>query len=121
MKCFPHTQTIAAASYSGLIYSGGCWFVNFKLGMDNANDPLVTIYDTIVAPVPGTDTELVPSQSYDASAQGINGVEDDNSYAQRGIWLVVTAIGGGAYPGAVDVTIGIWPSNVPTDQLPTFG
>jgi len=122
MKCFPYTVTIAGpVTYSALIYSGSCWFVNFKLGMDNANDPQITVYDTIVAPVPGTDTELVPTNPYDASAMGLNGISQDESFARRGIWLVVTAIGGGAYPGAADITIGLWPASVPASLIPEFG
>ena len=119
MKCFPYTVTIAAASYSGLVYNGSCWFVNFKPGMDNVNDPLITVYDTNVTPVAGTDVELIPTNPYDASAMGLNGISQDNSYAKVGIWLVVTAIGGGAYPGASDVTIGIWPANI-ADALNPF-
>ena len=121
MKCFPYTKTISGASASVLIYKGSCWFVNFKLGMDNANDPLITIYDSIVTPTPGTDTELVPTNPYDASAMALNGISSDESYATNGIWLVVTAIGGGAYGGAVDVTIGIWPGNILSNLMPSFG
>ena len=117
MKSFPYTVTIDA-SYSALIYSGGCWFVNFKLGMDNANDPVVTVYDTIVAPVPGTDTELIPTNPYDASAKGLNGIAGDESYAWNGIWLTVTAVGGGDFGGAADITIGLWPGNVPISWNP---
>lgn len=121
MKCFPYTKTISGESFSGLIYSGSCWFVNFKLGQDNANDSQITIYDSIVTPTPGTTTELIPTNPYDASAMGLNGVEDDNSYARYGIWLTVTAVGGGAYGGAVDVTIGVWPANIPSNLIPSFG
>ena len=119
MKCFPHTTFVSAASYSGLIYSGGCWFVNFKLGMDNSNDPQITVYDTIVTPVPGTDVELIPTNPYDASIFGLNGISQDQSYAKRGIWLVVLAQGGGDFGGAADVTIGIWPANI-ADALNPF-
>ena len=121
MKCFPYTKTVSGASFSGLIYGGSCWFVNFKLGMDNANDTQITVYDTKVTPVAGTDTELVPTNPYDASAMGLNGLEGDQSYAQNGIWLVVTAVGGGAFGGAADITIGILPASVPSDFVPSFG
>ena len=112
MKCFPKTVTA-----TGLFYTGSCWFVNMKIGMDNANDPQITVYDSIDGA--GTPTELAPTNPYDASQMGLSGISQDNSYAKRGIWLVVTAVGGGAYPGAADITIGIWPSNIP-DALNPF-
>ena len=87
-----------------------------KLGLDNANDPQVTVYDSIDGT--GTPTELIPTNPFDASAMGLNGISQDDSYAKLGIWVVIEAVGGGAFGGACEVTIGIWPSNVPDDLNP---
>ena len=113
MKCFSKTIT-----ESGSIINVPCWFVNFKLGSDNANDPQVTVYDSNGAPA-GTPTELVPTNPYDASAMGLNGISGDQSYARYGIYVVIEAVGGGAFGGAAEVTIGVWPTNI-ADSLNPF-
>lgn len=111
MKCFPKTVTA-----TGLFYSGSCWFVNCKIGMDNANDPQITVYDSLDGT--GAPTELLPTNPYDASQMGLNGISQDHSYAKKGIYVVIEGVGGGAFGGACEVTIGIWPSNVPDVSNP---
>ena len=91
MKC--HPRTLRA---SGQVYDKPCWFINFKIGIDNANDVQLTVSDTVGAPG-ATDTELVPTNPYDASAMGLNGISGDESYARNGIYLTMEAVGGGAY------------------------
>ena len=111
MKCFSKTITS-----SGVVYTGSCWFVNMKIGMDNANDPQITVSDAVASG--GTPTELVPTNPYDASAMGLNGISGDQSYAANGIYVTIEAVGGGAFSGSVEVTIGILPGKVPTGQNP---
>ena len=81
-----------------------------KMGMDNANDPQITVYDSIDGT--GTPVELIPTNPYDASAMGLNGIAGDESYAKVGLWVVIEAVGGGDFLGAAEVTIGIWPGKV---------
>ena len=112
MKCFPKTVTA-----TGLFYTGACWFVNMKIGMDNANDPQITVSDSLDGS--GTPTELVPTNPYDASTKGLNGISGDESYAKHGIYVTIEAVGGGAFGGAAEITIGILPGNIP-DSLNPF-
>ena len=108
MKCFSKTIT-----ESGSIINVPCWFVNMKIGMDNVNDPQITVYDSNGPPV-GTPTELVPTQTYDASAMGLNGISGDQSFARYGVYVVVDE-----GQGACEITIGVWPTNI-ADALNPF-
>lgn len=51
-----------------------CVFYGFLLGMDAANDPTVTVYDCGSTDTISGKTEIVPSNTYDATALGLNGV-----------------------------------------------
>ena len=92
--------------------------MNFKTGMDNANDPQITVYDSVGAPT-GGETELVPTNPYDASAMGLNGISGDQSYARYGIYVVIEAVGTGPWTHACEVTIGVWPAKI-ADALNPF-
>ena len=113
MKCF--TKTITA---SGSIINVPCWFVNMKIGMDNTNDPEITVYDSNGAPTDG-ETELIPTQVYDASAMGLNGISGDQSYCRYGVYVTLHASGGGAWTHDAEITIGVWPTNI-ADGLNPF-
>lgn len=54
---------------SDTIFTGKGSILGFLLGTDGANDPAITIYDGI----DNTGTEIVPTNTYDASALGLNG------------------------------------------------
>ena len=56
-------------SESTLIMSGEGVFLGFLIGMDAINDATITIYDN----TSGTGEEIVPTNTYDASAIGLNG------------------------------------------------
>lgn len=47
------------------IYTGKCTYHGFRLGMDGNNDVTLTIKDGTI--------EIVPTNTYDASALGLNG------------------------------------------------
>ena len=55
---------------SGSVYTGKCFLATVLIGMDEANDAVVTAYDG----VDNTGNELIPTNKYDASALGLNGV-----------------------------------------------
>ena len=55
---------------SGIIYTGKSFLATLLIGMDEINDPVVTVYDGI----DNTGEELIPTNKYDADAFGINGV-----------------------------------------------
>lgn len=55
---------------SGMLYTGKCIFTDLLIGMDGTNDPAVSAFD-------GTDNtgrEVLPTNTYDASKLGLNGV-----------------------------------------------
>lgn len=100
------THRIAAASYSAVVCAKPCWFTSFLVGKAAA-DPEITLYDSAVAPTPGTTEEKVPTGDCDVSAMGWNGMEKNhNSWCANGLWLTVTAPGGGAYGGTCDIVVG---------------
>ena len=102
-----YTLTMRA---SGLVYNRPCWFTSMLLGLDRTNDPQITVYDTTNAPVPGTDEEKVPTNTYDASALGLNGVEKERrSYCHYGLYIIIEAPGGGAFGGSAEVVVGYDP------------
>ena len=90
---------------SGQIHDGECYFCNMKIGLDNANDAQITVTDSSGAPG-GGETEVVPTNPYDASAMGLNGVMGDCSHCKDGIYVTIEAVGGGAFGGACEVTVG---------------
>lgn len=49
-----------------------CVFYGFLLGCDGAYDPQVTIFDSASTTTTGK-TEIVPTNTYDSSALGLNG------------------------------------------------
>lgn len=101
------TCRIAAASYTAVVCAKPCWLTSMLLGGDRTNDPEITLYNSATTPTPGTTDEKIPTNTYDASALGLNGVEKyHNSWCSSGLWLTVTAPGGGTYGGTIDIVIG---------------
>ena len=100
------THRIAAASYSAVVCAKPSFFTSILIGKAAA-DPEITLYDSAVSPTPGTTEEKVPTSDIDVSALGINGAEKGhNSWCYNGLWLTVTAPGGGAYGGTIDIVVG---------------
>ena len=100
------THRTAAASYSAVVCATPCWFTSILVGQAG-NDPEITLYDSAVAPTPGTTEEKAPTTTVDVSALGFNGLEKGhNSWCVHGLWLTVTAPGGGAYGGTCDIVVG---------------
>lgn len=62
------------------------------LGMDGTNDPTVTIYDHATA---ASGNEVVPTNTYDASALGANGVMFPERVACENGIVVDVVLGGG--------------------------
>ena len=100
------TVRVAAASYSAVVCDKPCWFTSLLVG-SSAVDPEITLYDSATTPTPGTTEEKVPTNGVDVSALGWNGMEKNhNSWCSSGLWITVTAIGGGAYVGTLDIVVG---------------
>lgn len=76
----------AKKTASGAISSGPCFFYGYLVGMDGVNDVRASFHD-------GADqnaTEVVPSNTYDASALNANGaLWSVPVYCQTGLYLYV--------------------------------
>lgn len=85
---FAYTNKLTA---SGMIYTGKCVLFDILIGMDGTNDPTISVFD-------GTDStgeEKLPTNTYDASALGLNGVIWHFARKmETGIYVLI-AIGGG--------------------------
>ena len=77
---------VSAVEYP--IYVGKCTYHGFRLGMDGTNDCTVTIKDGSI--------EICPTNTYDASALGLNGEVLPDQAAitcETGLTAVVTCSG----------------------------
>ena len=90
-----HAKVLTVTS-SQIITSERAVLMGMQIGPDGANDPIVTVYN-------GTDNtggEIVPTNTYDASALGMNGyVGPYDKKAYNGISVEITCA------GTVEVTI----------------
>lgn len=80
---------------STLIYTGRCFLFSLLLGLDTVNDAVIAVHNDI----DGDDAtkEVVPSNTYDASAMGINGlVLKFAKDLSTGLYIKVTNIGSGS-------------------------
>lgn len=74
---------------SGIAFSADCVLKNLLIGMDKLNDPEITVYE-------GTDNsgdEKVPTNTYDASALGLNGAVNLNVRCHGGIYVEISCSG----------------------------
>lgn len=55
---------------SGMLYTGESMFLDLLLGLDGTNDPAVSAFDGLDS----TGREVLPTNTYDASQLGLNGV-----------------------------------------------
>jgi len=80
---------------SGLLWTGDGSLVGLLIGMDNANDPQITIYDGLDS----TGTQIVPTTNLDASAKGFNGFMPGDVHIpfRVGCYVLVELSGGGAW------------------------
>ena len=98
--------TAAGAVYSVVVVDHPCWFTSLLIGRAAA-DPEIVLYDSDVAPTAGVTAEKVPNSDVDVSAMGFNGLEKGhNSWCELGLWITVTAPGGGNYTGTLDIIVG---------------
>ena len=80
---------------SALIKSGYSKLVGVLLSTDGSNDPVVTVYDSTTNTA---DTEVVPTNTYDASALGLNGAWFGHEGAiecKTGVYVEVSNLGTG--------------------------
>lgn len=79
---------------STLIYTGKGFLFSILIGTDTINDPVVAVYDDTDGDTAGN--RIIPSNTYDASALGINGVV--LKFAKKfstGLYVSITNIGNG--------------------------
>ena len=75
---------------SDIVFTGKGRVSGFLLGMDGVNDPYITIYDGI----DNIGEEFIPTNTYDASARGLNGVMlTFNKKCQTGCYVEITCNG----------------------------
>jgi len=85
---------------SGIVYTGSCLLFHMFVGTDKTNDPEITIYDG----TNNTGTEVVPTNTYDATALGLNGFCLATPIkCGTGIYVEITC------GGNVEVNIGYFP------------
>ena len=82
-KTYATGNNVSAQAYT--LYTGKCSYHGFRIGMDGTNDVSLTIAD-------GTGgTEILPTNTYDASSLGLNGeVLPDQASITCEIGLVAT-------------------------------
>jgi len=77
-----------------LVYTGKGFLFSLLIGTDGVNDPIVSIYDYTDATLAAT--KIIPSNTYDASALGLNGVVLE--YAKEfntGLYVKIENLGNG--------------------------
>lgn len=88
-------------SGSGLVWTGDGSLVGLLIGMDNTNDPQITVFDNTA----GSGTEIVPTTNLDASAKGFNGFMPGDVHIpfRKGCYILVEGSGGGAFGGSIEI------------------
>jgi hypothetical protein len=82
---------------SGIVYTGHSWLYDMLIGTDGVNNPTITVYDGI----DNSGVEKIPTNAYDASALGINGVVyNAKRKCAKGIYVEITCV------GTVEVVVG---------------
>ena len=82
---------------SGIVMAAPGLLLGVLIGMDGTNDPAVTIYDNASA---ASGTEVMPSTTFDASAQGLNGFMPGFAISCiNGLYVDITCA------GTVEVTV----------------
>lgn len=79
---------------SSLIHTGEGYLFSILIGTDTVNDPVIAVYDDTNSDTAGN--RIIPSNTYDASALGINGVV--LKFAKQfsnGLYVNISNIGSG--------------------------
>lgn len=90
---------------SGLIWTGhGSLTVLLIGGMDDTNDPQITVYNNTA----GSGTPIVPTTPLDASVKGFNGFTKGEIKFTIGCYILVEAAGGGDFdPGTIQIVAAV--------------
>lgn len=84
------TQTVPTAA------THPCTFYGFALGMDGSNDVSITVFDSGTTTTTNM-TEIVPTNTYDATALGLNGCSFPQGITcNHGIAVTASAVSWGA-------------------------
>jgi len=86
-------------SASGLVWTGHGYLDSLFVGMDNVNDPQITVYDNTA----GSGTAIVPTTNLDASAKGFNGFTKAEIEFNTGCYILIEDSGGGAFGDTIEV------------------
>lgn len=80
---------------STLIYTGKGFLFSLLIGMDTVNDPVIAIHDDTDGDTAAN--EIVPSNTYDADALGINGlVLKFAKHFETGLYIKIANLGSGS-------------------------
>lgn len=83
------------ATASALIFTGAGFLFSMLLGSDTINDPVVSVHDALNGDT--ATNEIIPSNTYDASALGINGLAlHFAKHFSTGLYLKIANIGSGS-------------------------
>lgn len=89
---------------SGQIYTGECLLLDVLIGLDGVNDRAVSVFDGTSS----SGVEKLPTNTYDASKLGLNGVVWQ--FARKcdtGIYVLI-----GAGSGTIEVVVGYCPRDL---------
>jgi hypothetical protein len=83
-------EKVTVHTTSGIVYAGKCIFQGFLVGTDGVNDPEIAFYDNASA---ASGTKVVPTNTYDASLLGLNGVTGMHQYCENGLYVNISCAG----------------------------
>lgn len=72
MAAIPQVSKVTRLTASGLVFTGHVYLAALLIGTDGTNDPVVAVYDDVDGDTAGN--KIIPANTYDASALGLNGV-----------------------------------------------
>lgn len=80
---------------STLIYTGKGFLFSLLIGMDTINDPVIAVQDDTDGDT--AENEIVPSNTYDADALGINGlILKFAKHFETGLYVKIANLGSGS-------------------------
>ena len=95
---------------AAVVWGSRCAIKSCVHGGDGVNDYELVVYDTVTNPPAGTEKQVIPKAPFDASAYSLNGSEKTGEGdCAFGAIVVITAIGGGAFGGSINLTIDVVP------------
>ena len=95
---------------SGVALAAPGYIAGMLVGMDNTNDPQITVFNHASA---ASGDQVIPTTNLDASAKGFNGFMGPMKIrCSIGAYVLVENSGGGAWtPGAIEITVFTIPDN----------